>query len=105
MEKKPTKSGDYYRHFVGRAFWGLLLFAGLIPVVLWALAVRFLPDGWWIAATNIIGFLVTIVFIGLGTWQTLKMVMPSPLAFFLGVSVWFVMAVLLRSFILYLLGG
>jgi len=88
---------------IGKAFWGLL-FAGLIQVVLWALAVHFLPAGWWITAINVIGFLVTIVFIGLGTWQTLKMIMPSLLAFFLGLIIWFVMAVLLRSFILGLLG-
>lgn len=95
---------SYFGKMTGRAFWGLL-FAGLIQVVVWALAVRFLPAGWWITAINVIFFCITIVFIGLGTWQTLKMIMPSLLAFFLGSIIWFVMAVLLRSFILGLLGG
>ena len=80
---------SYNAKMTGMAFWGLL-FSGLIQVVAWALLVRFLPAGWWITVINVLGFFITIMFIGLGTWRTLKMIMPSLLAFFIGLVIWFV---------------
>lgn len=87
------------------AYWVGMIFWGLLFVVLWALAVHFLPAGWWIIAIDIIGFLVTVTAIGGGAWERLKRTMPSFLAFVLGVSIWAVIAVLFRYFILDLLGG
>jgi len=95
---------DYFKEMVGRALSGLLL-AGLIVIVLWSLAVRFLPDGWWITLINVLGFLSTILIIGLGSWQTLKMAVPSGVAFLVGSLMWVAMVIGLRSLLLNLLGG
>lgn len=94
---------NFARAQMVKAFLGLL-FAGLIFIIVWAVLLRFLPDGWWIMAINIIGFLLSLFIIGMGSWQTLKAFMPSILAFILGVVIWFIMAVVIRSFILDLLG-
>lgn len=75
---------DFKSKETGKALFGLLVF-GLIQVVVWALLVHFLSNGWWITAINVIGFLFTMVFIGLGIMQTLKIVMQTLPAF----SPWF----------------
>ncbi len=80
------------------AYWVGMIFWGLLFVVLWALAVRFLPAGWWVAAINYIGALVTVTAFGWGPWQRLKRTMPSFLAFVLGISICFVIVVLFRFF-------
>jgi len=47
---------------------------------------------------------LTILIIGLGTWQTLKISISSGVAFLLGVLVWVAMVIGLRTLILALLG-
>ena len=93
-----------YKTMIGRAVWGLL-FGGFVIIVIWSLLTRYLPLGWWITLINIFGSLGTILVIGMGIWQTLKMVIPSGFALFISVIVWLVMVVGLRTLILGLLGG
>ncbi len=110
MSKLPEQSdlqkevGHYFRRQMGMALWGLL-FAGVVIIVIWSLLTRFLPLGWWITLINVLGFLGTTLVIGMGTWQTLKMVIPSGYAFIVSVIIWLVLVLGLRTLILGLLGG
>jgi len=94
---------DFTRKMLGRSIWGLL-FAGLLIIIVWSLLTHFLPSGWWITLINVLGFLLTTVIIGLGTWQTLKLVISSGIAFLIAVVVWAAMVIGLRTLILVLLG-
>lgn len=93
----------YLKTMLGRSLWGLLV-VGLIIIILWSLAVHFLPDGWWITLINVLGFLLTTVIIGLGTWQTLKLVISSGIAFLIALLILGAMVIGLRTLILSLLG-
>ena len=105
-DKNPREERivQIYRKEMSRALWGLL-FVGVLIIVIWSLLTRFLPMGWWITLINILGFIGTTLVIGMGTWQTLKMVIPSGYAFLVGVIIWLVMVLGLRTLILGLLGG
>ena len=94
---------EYLRRMLGRSLWGLLG-VGLIIIVVWSLLTHFLPSGWWIILINVLGFLLTTVIIGLGTWQTLKLVISSGIAFLVAVLIWAAMVIGLRTLILTLLG-
>ena len=102
-DKKDEVSG-YFRKILGRSLWGLLGI-GLVIIILWSLATRFLPYGWWIILINVLGFLSTAWFIGVGTWQTLRLVISSGIAFLIALLVWAAMVIGLRTLILNLLGG
>jgi len=104
LPEQSDRAGQFFRREMSRALWGLL-FAGVVIIVIWSLLTRFLPLGWWITVINVLGFLGTILVIGLGTWQTLKMVIPSGYAFLVSVIIWLVLVLGLRSLILGLLGG
>lgn len=94
---------EFAKKMLGRSLWGLL-FVGLIIVVVWSLLTHFLPSGWWITLINVLGFLLTALIIGVGTWQTLKLVISSGIAFLIAVAIWAVMVIGLRTLILALLG-
>jgi hypothetical protein len=94
---------EYLRKMLGRSLWGLLG-VGLIIIVVWSLLTHFLPSGWWITLINVLGFLLTTVIIGLGTWQALKLVISSGIAFLIAVLIWAAMVIGLRTLILTLLG-
>ena len=93
----------YTRNMALRALLGNL-FIGFILVVIWALLVKFIPAGGWLTAVHIVGFLSTIVIIGLGSLQSLRMLMRPIFAWLLAPLIWVIMAVVIRSFILRLLG-
>jgi hypothetical protein len=105
-DKNPREERivQIYRREMSRALCGLL-FAGVVIIVIWSLLTHFLPLGWWITLINVLGFLGTTLVIGMGTWQTLKMVIPSRYAFFISVIIWLVMVLGLRTLILGLLRG
>ena len=94
---------DFVKAQMGKSLMGLLIM-GFVIICLWAVALRFLPDGWWITAINVIGFIASGLIIGIGSWQTLRLSMPSLLAFILAVVIWLIVVVLIRSLILELLG-
>ncbi len=101
---REERSGQIYGGIISRALWGLL-FVGVLIIVIWSLLTRFLPMGWWITLINILGFLGTGLVIGMGTWQTLKMVIPSGYALLISIIIWLMMVVGPRTVILGLLGG
>ena len=100
---KDDEVGKIARKLLGRSLWGLLL-VGLIIVVAWTLLDHFLPSGWWIVLVNVLGFLSTSYVIGVGTWQTLKLVISSSYAFFISLLVWAAMVFGLRTLMFSLLG-
>lgn len=94
---------DFERSMMARSFWGLIV-AGLIQVLIWTVLIRFLPSGWWIIGINILGFLITAIFIGMGSWQVLKVYMPSSIAFFIALTIWAIIVIGIRSILLNLFG-
>lgn len=102
-EQNQDAVNAYTRAMMWKAFQGIL-FAGFVIILIWALLLKFLPDGWWITVISIGGFILTIFIIGFGCFQTLRTFMHGFWAFILGLTIWFVMAVLIRSLILELLG-
>jgi hypothetical protein len=95
--------GDIARRMISRSLWGLLI-VGLIIVVTWTLLDHFLPLGWWITLINVLGFLSTAWVIGVGTWQTLKLVISSGYSFLIALLVWAAMVIGLRTLMFNLLG-
>ena len=105
IELREVKmNGDLKKMLVGRTIRRFLV-TGLIIIIVWILAIHFLPDGWWIILINVLGFLSTAVIIFLGTWRMLKMVISSGLAFLFALLIWAAMVIGLRSLIFSLLGG
>lgn len=94
---------EFTKKMLGRSLWGLL-FVGLVIIIIWSLLTHFLPSGWWITLINVLGFLLTTLVIGLGTWQTLRLVISSGIAFLIAVAIWAAMVIGLRTLILTLLG-
>ena len=94
---------EFTKKMLGRSLWGLL-FVGLVIIIIWSLLTHFLPSGWWITLINVLGFLLTTLVIGLGTWRTLRLVISSGIAFLIAVAIWAAMVIGLRTLILTLLG-
>jgi len=102
--KDEDPVGNIARRMISRSLWGLIL-VGLIIVVVWTLLNHFLPMGWWITLINVLGFLSTSLVIGVGTWQTLKLVISSGYAFLISSLIWIAMVIGLRTLMFNLLGG
>ena len=88
----------------GRRAYRNIFFFGLVFVTIWAVLLKFLPDGWWITGINIIAFLFSLIGIGLGSLQALRPSMPNWLAWVCALLTWFIIVILIRSLLLNLLG-
>jgi len=98
-----NQMNDLFKQYGKRSLLGVLLL-GLIYVAIWAALVAFIPNGWWITVINVVFFIFSLVFIGIGSMQALKLFMKTGFAFFIASWIWFVWVVLIRSFILSLFG-
>jgi len=81
------------------------LLGGLLFVVIWASLLTIIPEGWWLAVFQVVCFLISIVLIGYGSMQCLRLMgIRTAVSFVTGLTIWFLLAVMLRSFLLTLLG-
>lgn len=95
---------DLTNRYFRKQFWAILI-GGVMLVTVWAILGRFVPEGWGLGAVNVIGFLLSIMFIGMGSQRALRWLMPSFLAWVLAFCVWAIMVFLVRSLILSALGA
>jgi len=86
-----------------KGFRNALIF-GFILVIIWAVLLAFVPDGWWITVINILFFIATAIVIGMSSIQFLRLYMPKIVAIILSAGIYVIMVVLIRSIILELLG-
>jgi len=98
-----NQMNDLFKQYGKRSLLGVLLL-GLIYVAIWAALLAFIPSGWWITVINVVFLIFSLVFIGIGSMQALKLFMKTVPAFFIALVIWFVWVVLIRSFILSLFG-
>lgn len=59
-----------------RKGFGCALILGFILVIIWAILLAFLPDGWWVAAINIGFLIISAIVIGLPSITFFKLYMP-----------------------------
>lgn len=86
-----------------RGYWGILG-AGLALVIVWAILLKIVSQGWGILAVNI-GFLIaTILTIGMGSVVFFRRYMRTGFAVLLAAIIWVAMAVGIRSIILTVIG-
>ena len=96
---------DIYQKYGKKALLGIAIFS-FIYVVVWSALVSFLPNGWWITAITIIFWIGSLILIGLGPLQTLKVMgMPTIKAGILAVLFWGVFVIGIRSIFLSVFGA
>lgn len=76
----------------------------LILMVIWALVLEFIPEGWWVLAINILGILLTAWILLSTAIPVLKVHMPTLIAVIASGALWFVMFVAIRFIIGAVLG-
>lgn len=81
-----------------RAFKNALIIT-VILMVIWALVLEFIPEGWWVLAINVAGVILTSWILLSCAIPFLKAYMPTVLAGMASGTLWFVMFVAIRNVI------
>ena len=77
-----------------------LFIYGIIFALIWGTLNIFVPEGWWMAAVNIICFLISILIFWWPLESFFKMTMPSWLAIIVATLLWGAIFMGLRSILL-----
>ena len=80
------------------------LIVTLILMVIWALVLEFIPEGWWVLAINILGILLTAWILLSTAIPFLKVHLPTLIAVITSGGLWFLVFVAIRFIIGAILG-
>jgi len=80
------------------AFRNALIITGILMVI-WAVVLEFIPEGWWVLAINVAGLILTSWILLSCAMPFLKDYMPTLLAVMASGALWFVMFVAIRTII------
>ena len=72
------------------------LIVTFILMVIWAIVLEFIPEGWWVLAINIVGILITAWILLSTAIPFLKVYLPTLIAVIASGILWFVMFVAIR---------